>query len=163
MKPLYEIANQYQKAVIDLTDLELPDDVIADTLEGLKGDIIIKGTNVAAMFRNLEAESLAIKNAEQMMKARRTSIDKRVAWMKKYLLDNMIATDTTEISCPHFVIKTRKNPAAVKITDEITLPHKYKKETLVINIDKKAIATDLKAGEIINGAELTHGMRLDIK
>ena len=36
---LYEVANEYLEAVSKLSDLDLPDDVVADTLESLQGSM----------------------------------------------------------------------------------------------------------------------------
>ncbi len=160
---LYEIANQYQQALATLDDMSLPDEVIADTLEGLKGDLEVKGKNIAAYIRNLEADAAAIKDAEALMAARRKTIDRRTKWLKLLLLDAMQKSELTEISCPWFVIKPRRNPPAVDIVDETVLSKKYLKQVVTTKIDKKLIAADIKLGAIVNGATLKQGWRLDIK
>jgi len=160
---LYEIATQYQQALATLDDLDLPDEVIADTLEGLKGELQEKGKNVAAYIKNLEVDVKAIKDAEQAMKDRRLVLQRRVDWMKTLLLNSMQNSEITEISCPWFVIKPKKNPPAVHITDAAKLSKKYKIEVVDYKIDKKLIAADLKKGALVNGAEMTQGWRLDIK
>ncbi len=160
---LYEIATQYQQALATLDDLDLPDEVIADTLEGLKGELQEKGKNVAAYIKNIEADIKAIKDAEQAMKDRRATLQRRTDWMKLLLLNSMQDSEITEISCPWFVIKPKKNPPAVKITDAAKLSKKYKIEVVDYKIDKKLIAADLKKGALVNGAEMSQGWRLDIK
>jgi Siphovirus Gp157 len=160
---LYKISNMYQEALFKLSDLELPDEVIADTLEGLKGELIDKSKNVAAFIRNLEADAYAIKQAAKQMNERGAVIQRRVDYMKKLLLDTMQANEITEISCTWFLIKPKKNPHAVKVTDSNLLAKKYKKEVTTMSIDKQLIASDLKQGAVVVGAELTQGWRLDIK
>jgi len=160
---LYEIASQYQQALATLDDLDLPDDVIADTLEGLKGALQEKGKNVAAYIKNIEADVAAIKDAEQAMKGRRAVLQRRADWMKTLLLNSMQNSEITEISCPWFVIKPKKNPPSVNITDANAISKKYKIEVVTYKIDKKLISADLKKGAVVNGAELTQGWRLDIK
>ena len=76
---LYELAGEYRAAAEQLADLDLPPEVVADTLEGLAGDLEQKATNVALFARNLEATAAAIKQAEADMAARRKAIENRAA------------------------------------------------------------------------------------
>lgn len=160
---LYKIANQYQQALATLDDMDLPDEVIADTLEGLKGELQEKGKNVAAFIKNIEADVKAIKEAEQTMRDRRSTLQRRADWLKLLLLNSMQNSEITEISCPWFVIKPKKNPPSVNITNSDVISKKYKTEVISYKIDKKLIAADLKKGAVVNGAEMIQGWRLDIK
>lgn len=160
---LYKISNQYQEALVKLGDFDLPDEVVADTLEGLKGELVDKGKNVAAYIRNLEADVYCIKQAAKQMAERAAVIQRRADYMKKLLLDTMRTNEITEISCPWFLIKPKKNPPAVKVFDVNLLSTKYKSEVSTVTINKKLIADDIKQGAVVAGAELTQGWRLDIK
>jgi len=160
---LYEYTEQYLTAMNDLSDMDLSDEVISDTLEGLRGDIQVKGKNIGAYIRNMEADIEMLKAHEKQVKDKRLVMEKRISWMKSYLLNNMQASGITEISCPLYTIKPRQNPPAIQILDESKIPDEYKSEIIVIKVDKKSISEDLKAGKIILGAALTRGWRLDIK
>ena len=160
---LYEYTAQHQKALVELNDLDLPDDVVADTLNALVGEIEEKTKSVVAYMRNLNADVVAMKNAEQEIKQRRNRIERRIAWMDNYVLTNMQANNITEISCPYFLIKPRKNPPAVNITNADEIPKKYLTEVVSFKVDKKQIKEDIQAGEVVAGAELSQGWRLDIK
>lgn len=160
---LYQISDQYDKALAELNDMDLPDEVVADTLEALEGELVDKGRNVAMFIKNMEADVTAINTAAKAMKERANTLNRRVDWLKAILLDTMRKHDLTEISCPWFVIKPRKNPPSVLITNESVLSKKYKVETIDYNINKKLIAADIKLGALVNGAEMKQGWRLDIK
>jgi len=160
---LYKISNQYQEALAKLSDFDLPDEVVADTLEGLKGELVDKGKNVAAYIRNLEADVYCIKEAAKRMVDRSAVIQRRADYLKNILLQTMRDNEITEISCPWFVIKPKKNPPSVNILDANMLSKKYKSEIFTVKIDKKLIASDFKQGAVVAGAELTQGWRLDIK
>jgi hypothetical protein len=67
---LFNIAAEYREAVNKLSDLNLDEQTIADTLEGLGGDLQVKATNVAMFARDLEATAASIKDAEAQMAAR---------------------------------------------------------------------------------------------
>ena len=58
---LYHITEEYRQALQELSDADLPDDVLRDTLEALSGELIKKGEAVAAFALNLGAEIDAIK------------------------------------------------------------------------------------------------------
>ncbi len=100
-----------------------------------------------------------LKQAEASIKARRVLIEKRIAWMKDYLLKNMQATGITKITCPYFDISTRKNPASVLIKDEALIPAKYKTTEFITKVDKKAIKDDGGCA----GVEIVQGESLRIK
>jgi len=163
MLKLYEYTDQYLQLMNDLQDTDLPDDVIADTIEGLKGEIKLKGKDLGSFILNMDANVAMLKELEAKTKNKRLAMEKRNAWLKSYMLTNMQATEITEISCDYFTIKPCKNPPAVWFTNEDLIPGKYKTKVTTIKINKTAIAKDLKSGVPVMGAELHQGWRLDIK
>jgi hypothetical protein len=84
---LYELSSTYLKALDDLTDpeLDLPLEVVNDTLEALSDEMETKAINVTKFMRNMEATTKAIKEAEAEMAKRRKSLENRIKWMKDYL------------------------------------------------------------------------------
>ncbi len=181
---LYELSDNYLSALDYLTDPEadIPMEAVTDTLEAFELDLTEKATNVAAFARNLETTAKAIKEAEQAMARRRRALEKRAQWIKAYLKSSMEATGITKIESPWFVLAIRKNPQAVDITNEATLPddtvtmalemdratYNQAKEHLNghqltgTKVDKAGIKVRLKAGEAIDGARLVQGTRLQI-
>lgn len=165
MTSLYALTDQFLQTAEMLADLDLPDEVVADTLESLQFPIEQKATNVAMFVRNLEATAEAIKEAEAEMAKRRKSIENRIDRVRTYLMDNMILSGIQKIECPYFKLSIRDNPPAVKIDDAGKIPsdlYVYP-EAPAPYPDKKAIAAKLKAGEVIDGAHLEQGKRLEIK
>jgi len=181
---LYQISADYLSALDYLTDPEadVPMEAVTDTLEGFELELSEKATNVAAFARNLEASAKAIKEAEQAMARRRRALENRSQWIKDYLRSNMEATGITKIESPWFVLAIRKNPAAVDVTDEATLPDDAVTVTLELDrgaynavkdklnghqvtgtkVDKAGLKTRLQGGEAIEGARLARGTRLQI-
>lgn len=160
---LYEYTEQYKQALTTLNDSDLPIEAIQDTLEGMKGEIKLKGKDVGAFIKNLEADAIAIKEAEKKMATRRKSIENKIEWMEAYLLTNMLETGIKEIPTPFFVIKTKKNPAALVIDNTELLEPCYKYTEIIEHIDKKHIKDDLKAGIEVKGAHLHQKDSLSIK
>jgi len=159
---LYELSDQYLEAMDTLSRLDLDEETMAATIEGLAGDIKVKAENVAKVIRNLEASSEAIKEAERQMAHRRKVIENRAAWIRNYLLENMKRAQFTKIESPWFTLSIRKNPPKVVIDDEAALPATCWRPVAPV-IDKQAIAQMLKDNEYLPGAHLERTDRLEIK
>lgn len=161
---LFEIAVQYRETADRLADLDIPDDVLADTLDAEAGiDLKVKATNVAMVCRNLETTAQAIKDAEQQMAARRKAIDNRISRLKRYLLDGMQLAGITKIDSPYFQIARRINPASVEVFDPGMVPTEYVKPPPPPELDKRAIAVALKSGLDVPGCRLSQSERVEIK
>lgn len=162
---LYELSQDYRQALEALTDpeLDVPAEVIADTLEGLQGTLEDKAVNVAKFLKNLEATAQAIKDAELRMAARRKTIENRVTSMKTYLKDNMEACGIQRIESPWFVLAIQKNPVAVEILDEGLIPDTFVELVTTRKIDKMAIKKAIESGSEVSGVALSQGTRLAIR
>jgi len=157
---LYEISQEYQMALSELTDMT--DIAVIDTLDALKGELQKKQISVAAYIGNIEAEAKAIKEAELRMSARRKALENRSASIRNYLKMNMVAHGIHEIITPEFVVKVKNNPPAVEVYAEDKLPKEFISEKVITSIDKASLKSALKSGDVL-GARLTQGTRLDIK
>lgn len=162
---LYKIADDYLVAMNRLQDMEIDEQTIADTLEGMAGELEVKATNVAMFVRNLEASADAIKSAEGDMAARRKAIENRAKRVKEYLQSQMTRTGITKIECPHFKLAIQDNPPSVVIDAESQIPAEFMKtpEPPPPSPDKKAISDAIKSGKEVPGAHLERGQRLVIK
>jgi hypothetical protein len=159
---LYEIAEQYQEALNDLTNLDLPPDVVNDTLEALTGEISLKAWNVAAALLHMEGEVELIRQAEERMSRRRRALEIRAAGLREYLKIQMERINIREIRSPQFVIKVKQNPPKVILDDESAIPKSFKREETVVHIDKNGIKQALLSGQVVRGAHLEQETRLDI-
>lgn len=162
---LYELSNEYREALEVLTDpaADIPNEVVADTLEGLQGELQEKTVNVAKFMRNLETAAAQIKEAEAQMAKRRSVIEKRAKWIKAYLKQNMEACGISKIESPWFRLAIQNNPLAVDIINEAAVPDEYKQEVVTVKIDKAGIRNAIKSGEVVPGAALVNGTRLAIR
>lgn len=162
---LYELATEYREAAAQLADLDLPAEVVADTLEGLSGDLTVKATNVGFVIRNMEALAAQIKDAEAAMAARRKALEARADRVREYLLMNMQACGIKKIESPHFTISLRTNAPKVVIDDPEAIPMEFWRQPPIPSpeIDKKAISAEIKAGVTVAGAHLEQGVSLTIK
>lgn len=162
---LYTMADEYVQAMQRLPEMGLDEQTIADTLEGLQGNVIVKAQQVAAYTLNIEAEADAIEQAIHKLQTRRDTIRDQAGNLRAYLHKNMGRTGITEIKAIDgtFKAKIKQNPPKVEITDQAALPEIYLRtipET--VQPDKQAIAKALKAGDAVPGAELSYSERLEI-
>lgn len=162
---LYVLASEYRSAADQLADLDLPEEVVRDTLESISGDLEAKSVNVASFVRNLEASAEQIKEAEAAMAARRKAIEKRAANVRQYLLDNMLAAGITKIECPYFKLAVRDNPPSVVINEPSLIPDAYLTDPPPPPRapDKALIKKAIQDGFDVPGAHLARGKRLEIK
>lgn len=165
MTTLYEIAADYRDMAARLADLDLPDDVVADTLEAEGGELQVKASNVGFVCRNLEASAAAIKDAEAQMAARRKALENRAARLRAYLLDSMTLAGVEKIESPYFAIAIRKNPPSLEVLDEAQVPTGYftSPPPPPPALDRKLILTALKEGVDVPGCRIKQGRRVDIK
>lgn len=160
---LYQLATEFESVADTLGDMDLPPEVIDDTLESLSGELEVKSMNVARFFLNLESTVDGMKKAEALMSHRRKMAQNRIERMKHYLLENMQRAGIAAIDGPEFSLKVVKNPPAVIVDNENQLASRFVKVVTTHKVDKTAIKTALKAGEVVDGAHLMQGTRLAIK
>lgn len=164
---LYALTGQLRE-LQSLDDEDIPEQVLRDTLEGLTGDIEIKATNVAKFAANVAILRDAVDGAAKAMKERAARLDRRVNSLHDYIRVNMEACGITKIESPEFTLSVVKNPPAVIVMDEESIPDAYMvtpppAPPPVPRPDKKAIADAIKAGKDVPGAHLEQSTRLKVK
>lgn len=161
---LFELVADYRAAADRLSDLDLPPDVVADTLESMTGDIEVKSTNVAYVALNFESAAAAIKEhaAKQMQRAR--ALESRAESLRHYIARSMDAAGLLTIEGPGITISFRKSSAVI-INEPGLLPAKFMRqaEPPPPAPDKKAIGDAIKAGEEVPGAHVESRRSLQIK
>lgn len=162
---LYHMTEEYRQALQELSDADLPEDVVRDTLEALGGELIKKGEAVAAFTLNLGAEIDAIKAVEKRISDRRKALEKRAENMRDYLRTNMEKAGISEIKAldGSFTAKLGKGRPSVVIDDEDALPDDSEFVRWAKAPNKTAIADAIKAGQEVPGAHLETKPSLTIK
>jgi len=97
---LYEYVDMHQKALVELEDMDLPAEVVEDTLNAMVGDIEEKTKSVVAYMRNIGVDITAMKNAEREIKERRQRLERREQWIESYVLNGMQTSGITVIETP---------------------------------------------------------------
>lgn len=159
---LYELAAQYQRDLEMIQNSDIEEDQALELLESMQGAIQEKAKNVAMVIRNMETTSEAIQNAITDMTARRKSIDRKIEWMKNYLLENMERTGISKIESPYFVIALRDNPESLIVESDAEIPPEYFKPQDPV-LDKAGLKKDMQLGVIVPGCRLERKKSVRIK
>lgn len=155
MTTLRDMTGQYTELLAIASDPDLPPEALADTLEGLEGEIKIKAENIIHILLNSGTDVVALDGEIKRLQARKKSIENGKERLKEYLRFNMEATGITRIECPLFSISLGKGRAIVSIDDEGALPGEYVNTKTTTAPDKRRILAALKDGAVIEGASLT--------
>ena len=151
---LYKIKDIYLEACQRLLnqDSDIPQEAIADTLEGLAGEFKEKALNVAAYCKNLQKEIATIAEYEREMRQRRNRLECHVRNLRDYLKSNMEECNLSKIQGLEFNILIKNSPSHVVIESDDALPNEYKK--LLITPDKAKLKQAIKEGIEIPGVRL---------
>jgi hypothetical protein len=162
---LFDIALAYRESAAQLADLDLPEDVVRDTLESLDGDLTVKCTNIVMLAHDWTGDLAKIKKHEEAVIERRKALEKRIASLKQYVLDGMQLAGITEIKSPELVIRTATNPPAVTIEDERQVPAIFwvTPPPAPPAISKTLIKQAIDGGLEVPGAKITRSVRLVIR
>lgn len=155
MTTLRDMTGQYTELLAIASDPELPPEALADTLEGLEGEIKIKAENIVHVLLNSDTDVVALDAEIKRLQTRKKSIENGKERLKDYLRFNMEATGITKIECPLFSVSLGKGRDIVSIDDEEALPDIYLITKTSTSPAKRVILADLQLGISINGASLT--------
>lgn len=159
---LYKIARSIQKCFriptgeyIDTDTGEVLDE---EYLNGLRIAKTRKVENIACWIKNLQAEAEAYKKEEEAFRSRRKQAESRIESLKRYLTNwvsgEKIETDRCKV--------TWRKSVSVEIQDESRVPEDYKKEKVIMNIDKVSIKKALTGGKDVPGASLLEKQNIQI-
>jgi hypothetical protein len=161
---LYQLTESYQNIwnLVDNEDTDL--EAIEMALTSIETEIEAKAQNISVILKGMEYDASIIKTEEKRLSDRRRALENKITWLKGYLQEQMEAAGIDKIKTPTVTIGIQKNPPAVQITNQESIPSKYL--TIIPEQyvpDKKAIKKALSNGENVPGAELTQGKSLRIR
>lgn len=144
---LFDLTGEYLQALDVLTDPEIDEQVVSDTLEGLLGAIEVKSEGYIAVLNRLDMELTACKKHEQEWKARKQIRENAIKRLKKALTDTMVAIDKTEIAAGDVKIKLVNNGGLLPliVDEDAEIPDRFKK--IIYETDNTLIRKALDSGE----------------
>jgi hypothetical protein len=166
---LYKLSDNYQRAVIDIEAMfeagDIDQTTLADTLEGLEGDVKDKAINVALHIKNLRSDLAQLEEAKKSFDARIKQAKSSLEFYEGYLDTNLVKSGITEIKTDTVLIKYKKLPDIVEVAPDAVIPDGFAR---IIpesrEPDKRAILDALKIGATLDFASLITGRtKLEIK
>ena len=166
---LYEIADTYRTFMAAVDAGEIPEDAVADTLDGIEGEFEAKADSIACLIKELRLAAKGIKEEADNLTERARRAQTKADRLQSYLFTHMQAMGKGKIETARNRITIKKNPVSCKILDEDTvlgflqlhgMADCYKKET---TIKKRELLMRMKDGDEIPGAELDVSERIEIK
>ena len=162
---IYQITNDYLQLMQMMEDPELDPQTLADTMEGIEGELEDKADNYARVMKNMEADLNGIKAEIERLSTRKKTIENNIKRMKEALQFSMETTGKTKFKTELFSFGIRKNAPAV-IMDEPYIENvperflKYSDPT----INRSAIKEAIQNGEDLEGlAHLEQSSSLSIR
>ena len=121
-----------------------------------------KAKNVAKYVHQLGLESKMIAAEAKRIADKAKKLDQTADYLSNLLLQQMLTFGVDEIKDPLLSVKVRQNPWSVVVKDENQIPAEFKKEKVVVEIDKRGL---LQNREIIecDGIEFVRTQRLAFK
>lgn len=166
---LYQLTNEYLALAEKLADGDFDAATVADTIEasGITDELAVKAQGIEFVARGAEAHHAAIDAEIARLQALKAQRDKVAAGLRDYLKVNMERAGIEKIECPLFKISIKKNPPAVEIFDQLSLPAEYwrtpEPKPPVPAPDKAAIKAALQSGVDVIGARLVQATRLEVQ
>lgn len=164
MATIYELTEDLMKLYSMASDPEIDEETLADTIEGVEGELEVKADGYAKVIRQMEGDIASIKAEMDRLASRKKLMENSKDRIKKALESAMRATGKTKFKTDLFSFGIQKNPPSLKLADDLdvnTIPPEY-----IVwpepTIDKTKVKDVLKAGEELEWAHLesTEGLRI---
>jgi hypothetical protein len=164
MSTLALLAAEHRAAADKLADLGLDEQTIADTLEGMAGDLEHKAQAVAYMVRAFEADAAAVAQWAKYAAERAKAISARADRLRDYLAHSLSLAGVENVEGPGVRIGWRAT-SAVQIEDAAQIPADFMRTPPAPppEPNKTAIRDSFKLGFPVPGARIVTSRALQIK
>ncbi|CAI0898976.1 TPA: siphovirus Gp157 family protein [Serratia marcescens] len=153
MSKLYDIANDYAK----LMDSGLEPEMIADTIEGIDGELVDKVEQLLAICKNEQLYAEALRNESKSLQERASVVENKISSIKEYIARSLETAGKKSIRAGLHQVTVRVPSRQVDITDASILPIEFVEYETVVKPDKLAIKHQLDAGIAVPGAQIKLG------
>lgn len=152
---LMELVGEWQQVADMMSDPDVEEQTIIDTLEGIAGEIDVKADGYGSVIRSLEYEVSALKGKKEYVKgildditAEEKRLQGHIDWMKTRLLEAMIAIGKDEegIKTDKFEFKVRTAGGVPKLETTEDVPDNFKK--IIYENDNEKIREYLKDHDV---------------
>ncbi|MEY0290966.1 siphovirus Gp157 family protein [Providencia rettgeri] len=153
------LAASYEKLQQLVESGDFSSEEIADTLEGIEGELGDKLDAIMVHVRNIEGQAKTLDEESKRLSERKKSFENQAKNLKKYALTCLLATGLDNLKTLKNTFTARKGSTSVVIDDEDLLPNDLVQVQVVTTPDKKAIKDAIEKGKKVAGAHLEIGER----
>lgn len=155
---LYEIKQEFEKAIEECVDMETGEIINPTRLDELNMVLTDKRENVALYIKNLSAEAKAIDEEAKNLTNRKRVLNNKVEGLKKYLADNL---EGHKFETAKVVVSFRRSEQLeINSIEHIPTEYLISQEP---KIDKVALKKSIKQGAVINGVQIITKQNIQIK
>lgn len=154
-----DLANRYDKLQQLVESGEFSSEDIADTLEGIEGELGDKLDAIMIYTRNLEGQAKTLDEEAKRLADRKKSFENQAENLKKYALECLLRTGLDKLKTVKNTFTARQGSIKVVIDNEALLPDKLINVQTITAPDKKAIKEAIENGTDVPGAHLETGER----
>lgn len=161
---LFELSEDHRRMIDALADEEDADKA-AQILESVEMVVKDKAAMVAKFALDADASIATLKEAAKRLNDRVSMYEKKAERLRSYIEACLIRAGIESVDTPLVTIKFAKNPPSVHVYDESAIEDEF----FIVppapekRLDKKAVASAIKSGRNVSGAELVQTTRLVIK
>lgn len=152
MNTLYNLTAEYMELLNMSEEEELDPQVLADTLEGMDGELEQKAENYAMMINTLNGQADMLSAEIKRLTERKKTLENNSKRMKESLENAMNLTGKRKFKTLLFSFGIQKNPPVLVVDDESKVPEEFVK--IKKEIDKAALKKFVKDNE--NGLDFAH-------
>jgi uncharacterized protein with von Willebrand factor type A (vWA) domain len=154
MPKLYELTERYNNLLALLDDPTIEPTAVIEAANGIEEELIDKAQAIAKLLKNMDGDIAAFKSEEKRLKEARSAKENKYESLKSYLESNLKQAKLDKVA-GIVPLGFRKCPPSVEIIDPKLIPEEYVKPHDP-EFDKKAILSDLTAGNPVAGAKLVN-------
>lgn len=162
----YEVLEKmYEEAIDDETgEIKELEFAQAQEYENILKELLSdKLDNMIKFIKNKESDINMIKEEEKRLKKRREGMEKRMEWLKGYILFNMQRLDFKKVESTFGTLSQRKSKSTIIDENIIPKDERYWSTKIENKFDKTKIKKLIESGEKIEGAYIQENISLAIK
>ncbi|UBX48906.1 siphovirus Gp157 family protein [Providencia alcalifaciens] len=153
------MAADYSKLQLLVENGEFTAEDIADTLQGIEGELGDKLDAIMLYARNLEGQAKTLDEESKRLTDRKKSFENQVKNLKKYALDCLLTSGLDKLKTTKNTFTARAGIVRVIIDNEAALPDALVDVQIITAPDKKKIKEAIENGTDVPGAHLEIGDR----
>lgn len=159
---LWELPSEMAEVERIISEDPDADESLMELLNGLKMEFADKIEWLAKAIRNDSAEEDAYKAEAKFFTEKARFAAKRAHSRKRFIHMLMNAVGVKKVDGQHLKIAIQKNPPSVDVVDESLIPKAFWVPQDPV-LDRKAILSALKDGDIVDGCRVKQGESIRIR